>query len=131
MEVRKYLVFLILILILPVTTTNVTANPASVNIEAHESVITADQGLQFFATVKDSSGNVLDENITWFASSGNIDSNGFFTPGSAGQVTITASSSGLNDTTYLEVTEGWPYDIVRFFNTTDFSVDDTIHLNAT
>jgi len=81
--------------------------------------------------VKDSSGSPINEPINWSVSSGSIDSDGLFTPGKAGQTIITATSGGVNSTSSINVTPGWPVGIQSGFNVTEISVDDEIDLNAT
>ena len=69
--------------------------------------------------------------VNWSATSGQIDSNGLFTPGAIGTTVITAESGGINSTTSIDVTRGFPFEIKSMFNQTNVSIDDTINLNAT
>ena len=105
--------------------------PDRIDIEPHIQTISADQVIAFSATVKDSSGNTINQVINWTTSSGTIDSNGLFTPGAVGNTTITASSGGINSTTSVMVTPGWPLGIQSMFNQTEVSIDEEISLNAT
>tara|TARA_B100001758_G_scaffold139235_1_gene119977 strand:- start:277 stop:2799 length:2523 start_codon:yes stop_codon:yes gene_type:complete len=109
----------------------IAATPASIQIDSHSQSISADQAIRFTAVVKDSSGSPINEPINWSASSGSIDSDGLFTPGKAGQTIITATSGGVNSTSSINVTPGWPVGIQSGFNVTEISVDDEIDLNAT
>lgn len=122
------LVGLLLVQILaPVT----ASTPSSITIDQHQSTVSTDQVLQLSATVKDSSGSEISSPVNWSATSGNIDSNGIFTPGLVGTTVITAESGGVNSTTSIEVTRGYPFEIKPLFNQTNVSIDDTIDLNAT
>ena len=103
--------------------------PDRIDIEPHVQTISADQVIAFSATVKDSSGNTINQVINWTTSSGTIDSNGLFTPGAVGNTTITASSGGINSTTSVMVTPGWPLGIQSMFNQTEVSIDEEISLN--
>jgi len=128
---KKYSTILMILLILPVTMPNSSANADSISIDEHPWSISADQGIQFSAIVLDSMGNSLDEQINWSASSGMIDSSGFFTPSFVGNVTVTASVGQINSSTYISVTGGWPYAIQTSFTTLDVGIDDNVDLNAT
>jgi len=129
---RKFsFLFIIGLLLVQISAPVLAAGPSSIEIESHQGEISADQIIQFTAVVKDSSGNEITSPVNWSSSSGVIDSQGLFTPGIAGTVNITAESSGINTTTSIEVTEGWPYDISPNFNETNITIDDLIHLNAT
>ena len=127
---NRFACFLIFILLSPLTIGLVSANPAAINIESHPTSVSADQGIQFTAIVTDSSGSTIDETVYWSASSGTIDSSGFFTPGLAGNVNITASAGNVNTTTSLTVTKGWPHSIQSNFQSLDVSVDDIVPLDA-
>ena len=48
-----------------------------------------------------------------------------------GTTVITAESGGVNSTTSIQVTNGYPFEIKSMFNNTNISIDDTISLNAT
>ena len=127
---NRFACFLIFILLSPLTIGLVSANPSAINIESHPTSVSADQGIQFTAIVTDSSGSTIDETVYWSASSGTIDSSGFFTPGLAGNVNITASAGNVNTTTSLTVTKGWPHSIQSNFQSLDVSVDDIVPLDA-
>ena len=127
---NRFACFLIFILLSPLTMSLVSANPAAISIESHPTSVSADQGIQFTAIVTDSSGNTIDDTVYWSASSGVIDSTGFFTPGLAGNVNITASSGNVNTTTSVLVTKGWPHSIQSNFQSLDVSVDDIVSLDA-
>ena len=109
----------------------IASTPSSITIGQHQPSVSADQVVQFSATVKDSSGSILSSPINWSATSGHIDSTGLFTPGMIGTSVITAESGGVNSTTSIEVTKGYPFEIRSMFNQTNISIDDTINLNAT
>ena len=48
-----------------------------------------------------------------------------------GTTVIIAESGGINSTTSIEVTRGYPFEIKSMFNQTNVSIDDIISLNAT
>ena len=128
---KNILSLLVFILLVQIASPVIAATPASIQIDSHSQSISADQAIRFTAVVKDSSGSPINEPINWSASSGSIDSNGLFTPGKAGQTIITATSGGVNSTSSINVTPGWPVGIQSGFNVTEISVDDEIDLNAT
>ena len=128
---KNILSLLVFILLVQITSPVIAATPASIQIDSHSQSISADQAIRFTAVVKDSSGSPINEPINWSASSGSIDSDGLFTPGKAGQTIITATSGGVNSTSSINVTPGWPVGIQSGFNVTEISVDDEIDLNAT
>ena len=107
------------------------ATPSNITIDQHQSSVSTDQVVQFSATVKDSSGSIIYTPVNWSTSSGQIDSNGLFTPGMIGTTLITAESGGKNSTTSIEVTRGYPFEIESMFNKTNISIDDTVILNST
>ena len=110
---------LLAMLLLQATIPLVSAAPASITIDSSATTVTADGALRFSATVSDSSGTVLDEEVTWTCSSGLIDSTGLFTPAEAGQVNITATSGAISSVSIITVTPGWPVSIVSDFNQTE------------
>ena len=128
---KNILSLLVFILLVQITSPVIAATPASIQIDSHSQSISADQAIRFTAVVKDSSGSPINEPINWSASSGSIDSDGLFTPGKAGQTIITATSGGVNSTSSINITPGWPVGIQSGFNVTEISVDDEIDLNAT
>ncbi len=121
---------LLAMLLLQATIPLVSAAPASITIDSSATTVTADGALRFSATVSDSSGTVLDEEVTWTCSSGLIDSTGLFTPAEAGQVNITATSGAISSVSIITVTPGWPVSIVSDFNQTEFSIDHPVNLTA-
>ena len=128
---KNILSLLVFILLVQIASPVIAATPASIQIDSHSQSISADQAIRFTAVVKDSSGSPINEPINWSVSSGSIDSDGLFTPGKAGQTIITATSGGVNSTSSINVTPGWPVGIQSGFNVTEISVDDEIDLNAT
>lgn len=128
---KNILSLLVFILLVQIASPVIAATPASIQIDSHSQSISADQAIRFTAVVKDSSGSPINEPINWSASSGSVDSDGLFTPGKAGQTIITATSGGVNSTSSINVTPGWPVGIQSGFNVTEISVDDEIDLNAT
>lgn len=128
---RGVLSLLVVLLLVQISAPVFAATPASIQIDSHTQSVSADQAVRFNAVVKDSSGSPINEEIIWSTSSGIIDSDGLFTPGLAGQTTITASSGNVNSTTTIDVVPGWPVGIQSGFNVTEVSVDDEIQLNAT
>ena len=128
---KNILSLLVFILLVQIASPVIAATPASIQIDSHSQSISADQAIRFTEVVKDSSGSPINEPINWSASSGSIDSDGLFTPGKAGQTIITATSGGVNSTSSINVTPGWPVGIQSGFNVTEISVDDEIDLNAT
>ena len=108
----------------------IASTPSSITIDQHQSTVSTDQIVQFSATVKDSSGSVILSPVNWSSTSGEIDSSGLFTPGKIGTAVITAESGGINTTSSIEVTAGYPYEIKSLFNQTNISVDDTVSLSA-
>lgn len=108
----------------------IASTPSSITIDQHQSTVSTDQVVQFSATVKDSSGSVILSPVNWSSTSGEIDSSGLFTPGKIGTAVITAESGGINTTSSIEVTAGYPYEIKSMFNQTNISVDDTVSLSA-
>ena len=68
----------------------VASTPSSITIDPHNSSVSTDQVLQFTATVKDFQGSVISSPINWTSSSGQINSEGLFTPGIIGTAMITA-----------------------------------------
>ena len=130
-DVKKYwALVLIVLLLVQVSIPVIASTPASITIDEHPNSISTDQVLDLNAVVKDASGAELNTVINWSSSSGYIDSEGIFTPGKAGITTITAESGGINTTTTIDVTSGYPFAISSFFNHTNISIDDTIELNA-
>tara|TARA_B100000519_G_scaffold5553_1_gene5026 strand:- start:85 stop:2670 length:2586 start_codon:yes stop_codon:yes gene_type:complete len=130
--VRKAILsLLVTLLLVQISSPVLASSPASIDIDSHQQTVSADQAIRFTAVVKDNSGNPINEQITWSASSGTIDSDGLFTPGMVGQTIITATSGNVNSTTTVQVTAGWPVGIQSGFNLTEVSIDDTISLNAT
>jgi len=130
--VRKAILsLLVTLLLVQISSPVLASSPASIDIDSHQQSVSADQAIRFTAVVKDNSGNPINEQITWSASSGTIDSDGLFTPGMVGQTIITANSGNVNSTTTVQVTAGWPVGIQSGFNLTEVSIDDTISLNAT
>tara|TARA_B100001540_G_scaffold48734_1_gene43793 strand:- start:2270 stop:4855 length:2586 start_codon:yes stop_codon:yes gene_type:complete len=130
--VRKAILsLLVTLLLVQISSPVLASSPASIDIDSHQQTVSADQAIRFTAVVKDNSGNPINEQITWSASSGTIDSDGLFTPGMVGQTIITATSGNVNSTTSVQVTAGWPVGIQSGFNLTEVSIDDTISLNAT
>ena len=109
----------------------IASTPSSITIDQHQSTVSTDQVVQFSATVKDSSGSAIPSVVNWTATSGQIDSNGLFTPGAIGTTVITAESGGINSTTSIDVTRGFPFEIKSMFVQTNISIDDSINLNAT
>ncbi len=128
---NRILPFLVILLVAHIASPATAATPASIDIDAHTQSVSADQAVRFSAVVKDSSGSPINEPVIWSTSSGFIDSEGLFTPGLAGQTTITAMSGSINSTTSINVMAGWPVGIRTAFNTTEVSVDDVVKLNAT
>ncbi|MBT4066086.1 MAG: hypothetical protein HOE76_02570 [Euryarchaeota archaeon] len=128
---NRILPFLVILLVAHIASPATAATPASIDIDAHTQSVSADQAVRFSAVVKDSSGSPINEPVIWSTSSGFIDSEGLFTPGLAGQTTITAMSGSINSTTSINVMAGWPVGIRTAFNTTEVSVDDVVQLNAT
>jgi len=128
---RRVLSLLVTLLLVQISAPVIAATPASIDIDPHAQTVSADQAIRFTAIVKDSSGNPINEPITWASSSGSIDDEGLFTPGMAGQTTITATSGNVNSTTSVVVSPGWPVGIQSGFNVTEISIDDEIQLNAT
>ena len=122
---------MVVLLLMHIPSPVIASSPASIQIDSHTQSVSADQAVLFSAVVKDSSGNPINEEITWSSSSGSIDSNGLFTPGTVGQAIITATSGSVNSTTTINVVTGWPVGIQSSFNITEVSVDDVVHLNAT
>ncbi|MBT5184106.1 MAG: hypothetical protein HOM47_02905 [Euryarchaeota archaeon] len=122
---------MVILLVAHIASPATAATPASIDIDAHTQSVSADQAVRFSAVVKDSSGSPINEPVIWSTSSGFIDSEGLFTPGLAGQTTITAMSGSINSTTSINVMAGWPVGIRTAFNTTEVSVDDVVQLNAT
>ena len=107
-----------------------TASASSISIDTHPNSISADEAHQFTAIATDSSGNPVNDDINWSASSGSIDSTGYFTPETSGNVVITASVGSINTTTNITVTKGWPFAVVSNFQTLDVSVGEVINLSA-
>ena len=128
---RLVLSVLVALVLVQFSTPAFANTPASIDIDPHVQSVSADQVIRFPATVKDSSGNPINEQINWSSSSGSIDADGLFTPGMTGSATITASSGGVNSSTSVMVSPGWPVDIQSMFNQTEVSIDDEVHLNAT
>ena len=128
---KAILSLLVTLLLVQISSPVLASSPASIDIDSHQQSVSADQAIRFTAVVKDNSGNPINEQITWSASSGTIDSDGLFTPGMVGQTIITANSGNVNSTTTVQVTAGWPVGIQSGFNLTEVSIDDTISLNAT
>ena len=128
---KAILSLLVTLLLVQISSPVLASSPASIDIDSHQQTVSADQAIRFTAVVKDNSGNPINEQITWSASSGTIDSDGLFTPGMVGQTIITATSGNVNSTTSVQVTAGWPVGIQSGFNLTEVSIDDTISLNAT
>ncbi len=128
---KAILSLLVTLLLVQISSPVLASSPASIDIDSHQQTVSADQAIRFTAVVKDNSGNPINEQITWSASSGTIDSDGLFTPGMVGQTIITATSGTVNSTTTVQVTAGWPVGIQSGFNLTEVSIDDTISLNAT
>lgn len=81
--------------------------PAQVVISTPSTVISSDGVLQMEATLYDALNNVVDGEITWFATNGTIEDSGLFFPWSAGQVTIRAEHAGFNDTVVVTVQAGF------------------------
>ena len=130
--VRKTILsLLVTLLLVQVSSPVLASSPASIDIDSHQQTVSADQAIRFTAVVKDSSGSPINEPIIWSASSGTIDSDGLFTPGTVGQTIITAASGNVNSTTSVQVTAGWPVGIQSGFNVTEVSIDDSVPLNAT
>jgi len=129
MKNRILSIFIVLLMIQFSAPAN-ASSAASIQIDSHVQDISTDQAIKFTAVVKDSSGNSIDEQITWSSSSGSIDSTGLFTPGLAGLANITATSGSVNSTTTINVVTGWPVGIQSNFNNTEVSIDDQIELNA-
>ena len=123
-------VVILFILIFPLGMPLSTASASSISIDAHPNSISADEAHQFTAIATDSSGNPVNDEINWSASSGLIDSNGYFTPKTTGDVTITASVGSINTTTNITVTKGWPFAIESNFQTLDVSVGEVVNLSA-
>ena len=95
--VRKTILsLLITLLLVQVSSPVLASSPASIDIDSHQQTVSADQAIRFTAVVKDSSGSPINEPIIWSASSGTIDSDGLFTPGTVGQTIITATSGNLS-----------------------------------
>ena len=128
---KAILSLLVTLLLVQISSPVLASSPASIDIDSHQQTVSADQAIRFTAVVKDNSGNPINEQITWSASSGTIDSDGLFTPGMVGQTIITATSGNVNSTTTVQVTAGCPVGIQSGFNLTEVSIDDTISLNAT
>jgi len=127
---RRLTFSLIILLLLPTFATVSAAVPASIDIDSPSTELTADGALRLSAVVKDSSGTVIDEAVSWTSSSGSIDSTGLFTPGQSGIVNITATSGGVNQTLQITVTPGWPVSIVSDFTLTEFNIDEVVNLTA-
>ena len=128
---NRILSLLVILFLAHIAAPATAATPASIDIDSHTQSVSADQAVRFTAIVKDSSGNAINEPIIWSTSSGSIDHEGLFTPGFAGQTTITAVSGNVNTTTTIDVLAGWPVGIQSGFSNTEVSIDDEIQLNAT
>ena len=128
---RLVISVLVALLLVQLSTPVIAATPASIDIDPHVQNVSTDQVIRFTATVKDSSGNPINEPINWTSDSGSIDATGLFTPGESGLSTITASSGGVNSSTSVMVSPGWPVGIQPMFNQTEVSIDDEVELNAT
>ena len=93
---KAILSLLVTLLLVQISSPVLASSPASIDIDSHQQTVSADQAIRFTAVVKDNSGNPINEQITWSASSGTIDSDGLFTPGMVGQTIITATSGNVN-----------------------------------
>ena len=88
--VRKTILsLLVTLLLVQVSSPVLASSPASIDIDSHQQTVSADQAIRFTAVVKDSSGSPINEPIIWSASSGTIDSDGLFTPGTVGHPAVT------------------------------------------
>jgi len=130
MKNRVVVNMLLTIIILQTMMPVMAATPASIVIDSTASSVTADGALRFSATVKDSSGVTIDEEVTWTCSSGQIDSTGLFTPAEAGQVNITATSGSVSSVVVINVTAGWPVSIVNDMQFSEYSIDNPVSLAA-
>ncbi len=127
---NRICIFLVSIMLAQLATNVFASTPDIIEIESHETSVSADQTIKFNAVVKDSSGNPINEDIIWSSSEGSIDQYGLFIPGKSGQTTITASAGNINSSTSIEVVPGIPSDIVTFINSTEITVDQYVELNA-
>jgi len=75
----------------------------SITVSPSNNSITDGGSLQFNASALDQFGNPINTSFNWSASSGSITSNGLFTANGDGNITITASSNGINGTTSISV----------------------------
>ena len=127
---RLVLSVLVALVLVQFSTPAFANTPASIDIDPHVQTVSTDQESSF-CHCKRLFRNPINEQINWSSSSGSIDADGLFTPGMTGNVTITASSGGINSSTSVMVSPGWPVDIQSMFNQTEVSIDDEVQLNAT
>jgi hypothetical protein len=121
---------LLSILLVQVISPVSAATPASIEISSSGLQVSSDGALQFDAVVKDSSGNQINELVTWSTDSGQISQDGLFTPGVAGLVNITALSGTVNSSMNITVIPGWPTVVVSNISNTSISIDEVVQLSA-
>jgi hypothetical protein len=81
---------------------------ATLKVEPDGKTITADETLTFAAKGFDKNGNEITplSGLAWAADKGSVDSSGHYTPDKAGEVKVTASSSGVSGSAKLTVKPG-------------------------
>jgi hypothetical protein len=104
--------------------------PDSVIVFSDSDSVSVDGAIQFTAEVRDSSGVLLDDDVTWSVSNGTITSDGMFTGWNQGSVTIKATSGSINGTKIIQVTTGWPMKIISEIAVSELAIDESLHLVA-
>ena len=125
-----FVVILLLSTVLQAIPLAEAGTPASVNISSDSDSVSVDGAIQFTAEVRDSSGTVIDEPVSWSATNGTITTEGIFTGWSQGSVVIKATSGTVNMTKTIEVTTGWPMKIISDISISEIAIDDSIQLVA-
>ena len=111
---------------------NVSAGPVT-HIEIDQIppiTIDADSQMQFSATLYDASNSTVSGSIEWSTTNGTIDGAGLFTPWSAGNITITASSEAVSQFVNITVEPGWPASLSLLSNVSEVGLDSSVQLTA-
>ena len=130
MRLANAIVLMMVLVYIPVAPFAQGQTPASIEILADAESVTTDGLINFEAIVRDSSGQVIDYDVTWSSSNGTINQEGQFIGWTAGMVNITAKIGGINATQSVTVTPGWARNIVSDISTNTVAIDETLTLSA-
>ena len=113
----------------PMVTMNYT-NVDSVTVSPMGTTTDADTSVQYSHLLEDALGTMISEDVTWYSSDDNIDSNGLYTPVLVGQHTIKACFGVICGIETITVTPGAPVTLVVLETSGIITADGSFTINA-